>query len=107
MAATKYAAHLCSRRGPTKWGTWEQPMTVYGKEQSLRKGDAGELKFGEEQGGIGSASAAHEVARPCIFARPVIAARNSLGGRRGAARAKPRRLLLSISFFSQNCLSPK
>jgi hypothetical protein len=47
-------------------GTWEQPLTVYSKEQSLRTGDADELKFGEEQGGIGSASAAHAVARLVI-----------------------------------------
>jgi hypothetical protein len=75
-------------------GTWEQPLTVYSKEQSLRTGDADELKFGEEQGGIGSASAAHEVARFVTLARPLIEARNSLGGRGGAAKAKPRRLYI-------------
>jgi hypothetical protein len=74
-------------------GTWEQPLTVYSKEQSLRKSDADELKFGEEQGGIGSASAAHKVARLVYSARLLLEARNSLGGRRGAAKAKPRRLL--------------
>jgi hypothetical protein len=72
LKVSEKSAHEVARKsapgGAHEVGTWEQPLTVYGKEQSLRKSDADELKFGEEQGGIGSASAAHEVARP-IFSR--------------------------------------
>ena len=53
-------------------GRCVQPIAGSGKEQSLRKGDADELKFGEERGGIGSASAAYAVTRLVIFARLVL-----------------------------------
>ena len=56
-------------------------MTVYGKEQSLRTGDADELKFGEEQGGIAErfCRALNSAANQYI-ARLLLTARNSLGG---------------------------
>ena len=58
-------------------------MTMYGKEQSLRLGDAAELKFSEKQGGIGSVS------------RPLLEVRNSPRD----AGVEPRRLF-SVFFRS-------
>ncbi len=67
----------CVRKGPREAGTRMQPAAIYGKEQSLRLGDGAELEFGDEQGGIGSASDAHAVARIEASARPLLKARNS------------------------------